>query len=221
MQSVAAATEQLSASLREVSRQVVECADAAQQAATETNRTNEEIEGLSQSAKKIGDVISLINDIASQTNLLALNDTIEAARAGEAGKGFAVVASKVKNLASQTASATDEIAGQIAGVQAVASNFVVAIDAVTKTIDRVNGIAAAISLAVEEQNAVTGEISRNVQDASPAAEDVSRNIAAVTESTSRTGDTVGQMETAAEDMALQSGDLQQTVDEFLVKIRTG
>ena len=221
VQTVASATEQLSASLQEVSRQVVECAEVAQQAASETERTNGEITNLSQSAEKIGDVISLINDIASQTNLLALNATIEAARAGDAGKGFAVVASEVKNLATQTASATEEIAGQISGVQTATGNFVTAIEAVSKTIDQVNGIAAAISAAVEEQNAATEEISRNVQQASSAAEDVSRNISSVTDSTTRAGDTAGNMETAAGGLSQQSEALRHSVDEFLSRVRAG
>jgi methyl-accepting chemotaxis protein len=221
VQTVASATEELSASLQEVGRQVVECAEVAKQAAAETGRTNDEISGLSESAEKIGDVISLINDIASQTNLLALNATIEAARAGDAGKGFAVVASEVKNLASQTANATEEISGQIAGVQSATGNFVTAIESVTKTIDRVNEIAATISAAVEEQNAATDEISRNVQEASTAAEDVSRNISAVTESTTRVGGSAGGVETAATGVSEQSDNLRRTVDDFLTKVRTG
>ena len=221
VQTVAPATEQLSASLQEVSRQVVECADAAQKAAAETSRTNDEITGLSQSAEKIGDVISLINDIASQTNLLALNATIEAARAGDAGKGFAVVASEVKNLATQIAKATEEISEQIGEVQTATGNFVTAIEVVTKTIDEVNNIATTISAAVEEQNAATGEISRNVQEASVAAEDVSRNISAVTESTARSGSTAGNVETAADGMSQKSNSLRQTIDEFLSKVRAG
>ena len=221
VQTVASAAEQLSASLHEVSRQVVECAEVARQAATETGNVNDEIAGLSQSAEKIGDVISLINDIASQTNLLALNATIEAARAGDAGKGFAVVASEVKNLASQTASATEEISSQIAGVQSATGNFVTAIDAVTKTIDRVNDIATTISAAVEEQNAATSEISRNVQEASTAAGEVSSNITAVTESTTRVHGSAGNLETAAGSMSAQSETLRHTVDEFLAKVRAG
>ena len=221
VQTVASATEELAASLQEVSRQVIECTEVAQQAAAETSRTNEEIDGLSQSAEKIGDVISLINDIASQTNLLALNATIEAARAGDAGKGFAVVASEVKNLASQTANATEEISEQIAGVQTATGNFVTAIEAVTKTIDQVNDIAASISAAVEEQNTVTLEISRNVQETSAAAEDVSRNISAVTESMTRVGGSADTVESAAGGVSGQSDILRKTVDEFLAKVRAG
>ncbi len=221
VQTVAAATEELSASLQEVARQVAECSEVTHQAATEAGQTNEEIESLSQSAEKIGDVVGLINDIASQTNLLALNATIEAARAGEAGKGFAVVASEVKNLATQTAKATDEIAGQIAGVQAATGSFVKAIGSVTKTIDRVNDITTAISAAVEEQNAATGEISRNVQEASAAAKDVSHNISMVTDSTNKAGDTASNMEAAADSMSHQSDSLRQSVGEFLSKVRAG
>ncbi len=221
VQTVASATEELSASLQEVSRQVIECTEVAQQAAAETSRTNDEIDGLSQSAEKIGDVVSLINDIASQTNLLALNATIEAARAGDAGKGFAVVASEVKNLASQTANATEEISGQIAGVQTATGNFVTAIEAVTKTIDRVNDIASSIAAAVEEQNSVTVEISRNVQETSAAAEDVSRNISAVTESMTRVGGSAGTVESAAGGVSEQSDTLRRTVDDFLTKVRAG
>ena len=221
VQTVAAATEQLSASLQEVSRQVLECAEATQQAASEVGRTNDEIEGLSHSAEKIGDVIGLINDIASQTNLLALNATIEAARAGDAGKGFAVVASEVKNLATQTANATEEISGQIAGVQSATGNFVTAITSITKTIDRVNDIATAISAAVEEQNAATDEISRNVQEAAAAAADVSRNITSVTDSTTQAGDSAKDVEVAADGMSDQTATLRSSVNEFLVKVRAG
>ena len=221
VQTVASATEELAASLQEVSRQVIECTEVAQQAAAETSRTNEEIDGLSQSAEKIGDVISLINDIAPQTNLLALHATIEAARAGDAGKGFAVVASEVKNRAPQTANATEEISEQIAGVQTATGNFVAAIEAVTKTIDQVNDIAASISAAVEEQNTVTLEISRNVQETSAAAEDVSRNISAVTESMTRVGGSADTVESAAGGVSGQSDILRKTVDEFLAKVRAG
>ena len=217
VQSVASATEELSASLREVGRQVEECTQVTQQAASEASRTNDEIDGLSKSAEKIGDVISLINDIASQTNLLALNATIEAARAGDAGKGFAVVASEVKNLATQTASATEEITEQVAGVQSATGKFVAAIGAITQTIDQVNTIASSISVAVEQQNSATSEISRSVQEASAAAAEVSRNILAVTESTTRAGGIAGNVDTAAGSLSVQSDCLRNSVDGFLKK----
>ncbi|MDE0941616.1 MAG: HAMP domain-containing methyl-accepting chemotaxis protein [Alphaproteobacteria bacterium] len=221
VQTVASATEELSASLREVSNQVTECAAITQRAADQAGQTNDEITVLSESAEKIGDVIAMINEIASQTNLLALNATIEAARAGEAGKGFAVVASEVKNLANQTANATEEIASQIAGVQDATNGFVQSIGGITQTINQVNEIAAAIAAAVEEQNAATGEISRNIQEASAATQRVSGSIAAVTEANSRTGGAAGGVEHAASELSQQSDTLRQAVDGFLVKVRAG
>ena len=225
VQSVAAAAEELSASLQEVGRQVLECSRATKEAAAETQRTNTEIDGLSQSAQKIGDVIELINDIASQTNLLALNATIEAARAGDAGKGFAVVASEVKNLATQTASATEEIAGQVAGVQSATSNFVTSIERVTKTIDTVNDIATTIAASIEQQNAATSEINRNVQEASNASQDVTRIINSVSEAMTLSSDTSREVETAANNLGLhldkQTQDLRKNLDGFLDKVRAG
>ncbi|MDP6567092.1 MAG: nitrate- and nitrite sensing domain-containing protein [Alphaproteobacteria bacterium] len=219
VQTVATATEELSSSLQEVGRQVADCASITQQAAAEAGKTNQEITGLAETAEKIGDVIDLINDIASQTNLLALNATIEAARAGDAGKGFAVVASEVKNLASQTAKATEEIAGQIAGIQSATGGFVQAIGAITTTINQVNEIAGAIAAAVEQQNAATSEISRSVQEASTATQDVSRNIAEVTESTTQTGGVANELESAAGDLAQQSETLREAVNGFLANVR--
>src|SRR6202035_4165899 len=132
------------------------------EAATEANRTNGLVEGLAAAAQKIGEIIALINNIASQTNLLALNATIEAARAGDAGKGFAVVASEVKSLASQTAKATEEISAQVATMQAATGDAVQAIQGIGGTIGVINEIATTIASAVEEQGAATQEIARNV-----------------------------------------------------------
>ncbi len=221
VQTVASASEELSASLREVSNQVAECANITQMAADEAGQTNTEIAALSENAEKIGNVIEMINDIASQTNLLALNATIEAARAGDAGKGFAVVASEVKNLANQTASATDEISSQIAGVQESTNGFVQSMGSITQTINQVNEIASAISAAVEQQNAATGEISRNIQEASVATQRVSDGIAAVTDANSRTGGAAGGVETAASELSQQSDTLRVAVDGFLDKVRAG
>ncbi|MDP6692123.1 MAG: methyl-accepting chemotaxis protein [Alphaproteobacteria bacterium] len=221
VQTVASATEELSVSLREVGNQVTECASITQKAADEAAQTNDEIAVLSESAERIGDVIAMINEIASQTNLLALNATIEAARAGEAGKGFAVVASEVKNLAGQTAKATDEISSQISGVQQATSGFVQSIGSITQTIDQVNEIAANIAAALEQQNAATDEISRNIQEASTATQRVSGSIAAVTDANSRTGGAAGQVEEAASDLAQQSETLRHAVDDFLGKVRAG
>jgi methyl-accepting chemotaxis protein len=166
VQTVAAATEELSSSVDEISRQVIESTRISGDAVTQASDTRESIQGMAEMAQKIGAVVTMINDIASQTNLLALNATIEAARAGEAGKGFAVVASEVKNLANQTAKATEEISGQIGGVQQATEGSVRAIEAISATIGRVSEIATTIAAAVEEQGAATREIARNVQQAS-------------------------------------------------------
>ena len=131
----------------------------------EAEKTNDTVRSLSEAGQKIGDVVQLINDIASQTNLLALNATIEAARAGEAGKGFAVVASEVKNLATQTSKATDEIATQISGIQSATEESVSAISSINAVIEEINNIAASVASAVEEQGAATDEIARSVEQA--------------------------------------------------------
>jgi methyl-accepting chemotaxis protein len=155
VQTVASAAEELSSSITEISRQVAESAKIAGQASEQARTTNLQIKGLSEAAQRIGDVVKLINDVASQTNLLALNATIEAARAGEAGKGFAVVASEVKSLANQTSKATEEISQKISEMQAATGQSVEAIGAITGTIGRINEIATTIASAVEEQGAAT------------------------------------------------------------------
>src|SRR2546428_11794721 len=159
---VAAATEQLASSVAEIGRQVTHSSGVADNAVVKAGQTTEMVESLSAAGEKIGDVLRLIGAIASQTNLLALNATIEAARAGEAGRGFAVVASEVKELASQTAKATEEIAGQVAGMQTATQDSVAAIKTIGGTIGRISEIASTIAAAVEEQGAATQEIARNV-----------------------------------------------------------
>jgi methyl-accepting chemotaxis protein len=219
VQTVAAASEEMSSSIGEIGRQVSQSTQIASKAVEEAERTNQTIQGLEEAAHKIGDVINLINDIASQTNLLALNATIEAARAGEAGKGFAVVASEVKNLANQTARATDEIGNQIGSMQAVTGNAVSAIEGIGTTIKEVSEIAAAIAAAVEEQGAATQEIARNVQQAAQATGEVSANIAQVTEAAKGTGTASSHVLDAAGELSHQAEDLRAGVDKFLAEIK--
>ncbi|HET7889616.1 MAG TPA: methyl-accepting chemotaxis protein [Bradyrhizobium sp.] len=186
VQTVASAAEELSASIREIGQQAQSSANVARRAAEQASRTTATMEGLSQAADRIGEVINLINDIASQTNLLALNATIEAARAGEAGRGFAVVASEVKNLASQTARATEDIAAQISAIQDETREAATAIKGIESVIMEINQIASSTASAVEEQGAATAEIARNVQQAAAGTDEVSSNISGVLEAAGET-----------------------------------
>ncbi len=219
VQTVAAATEQLSSSVNEISRQVSESSRIAGVAVDEANKTNVTVAGLSEAAQKIGEVVGLINNIASQTNLLALNATIEAARAGEAGKGFAVVASEVKNLANQTAKATDDIQGQVGQMQAVTGTAVDAIKGITGTIQRMSEITTTIASAVEEQGAATREIARNVQQASTGTREVSSNIGSVTQAAGEAGHMAGSVLGATKELARQTDRLRQEVDGFVRRVR--
>lgn len=176
VETVAAAAEELTYSIREISERVAESSHIAEQAVEHARKSNTIVNGLNTASERIGDVVKLITDIAGQTNLLALNATIEAARAGEAGRGFAVVASEVKNLADQTASATEEIAEQISTIQTSTSSAVSAIQEISKTINQISEISTAIAAAVEEQSAATGEISRNIQQAASGTQEVSEAI---------------------------------------------
>jgi methyl-accepting chemotaxis protein len=219
VQTVAAATEELSASISEISGRVSQSAEIAGRAVAEAGRTNTQVQGLAEAAQKIGEVVNLISDIASQTNLLALNATIEAARAGEAGKGFAVVASEVKNLATQTAKATEEITGQISGIQNATRESVTAIQSIGLTIGQINEVATAIAGAVEEQGAATQEIARNVQQAAAGTQEVSANIAGVSDAATSTGAAAEQVLGAASELSQQSETLRQKVETFLAAIK--
>ena len=219
VQTVASAAEQLSRSINEISSQVSESTRIAQAAVDEAQQTDQTINGLADSSEKIGNVVGLIKDIADQTNLLALNATIEAARAGDAGRGFAVVASEVKALATQTGSATEEIASQIGQMHSAVEGSVKAIQRIGQTIGRLNEIATTIAAAVEQQNAATGEISRNTQEASGGTQEVSTNIVGVSDTAKEVGNTAAALETAAGELNQRYEQLRERVSGFLTQIR--
>ncbi|HXP95833.1 MAG TPA: methyl-accepting chemotaxis protein [Telmatospirillum sp.] len=217
---VAAATEELHASITEISRQVHQSAAISRQAVDTAKETDVMVCGLAEAARKIDDVVNLINSIASQTNLLALNATIEAARAGDAGKGFAVVAGEVKNLASQTGHATGEIAQQVAGVQAATGQAVEAIRAIATTIGEISQIASAIASAVEQQGAATHEISNNTQKAAEGTSTVSLAAGKVTSAAADVGRSAQTVLNQAGDLATEATALQEAVSLFLAGIRS-
>jgi methyl-accepting chemotaxis protein len=219
VQTVAAAGEELTSSIHEISRQVAQSSQITSRAVTTAGHTDNQVQGLVKAVDRIGDVVRLINDIAGQTNLLALNATIEAARAGEAGKGFAVVASEVKNLATQTARATEEITGQIQAIQSATRDSVTSIQEITGTIHQISEIASTIAAAVEEQGAATQEISRNVQQAASGTQEVANNVTGVNEAAGETGGAASQVLTAASDLARQAEALRVDVNAFLQDIR--
>jgi methyl-accepting chemotaxis protein len=221
VQTVAAAAEELSASIGEIGRQVSQSATMSREAVEEARRTNEIVTSLAGAAQKIGEVVSLITDIAAQTNLLALNATIEAARAGDAGKGFAVVAGEVKNLANQTARATDDISKQIGDIQTATRGAVHAIEGITGSISNINQVASAIASSVEEQGAATQEIARNVQQAAQGTNEVSNTIAGVQQGAAEVGNNAGETRRAAQTLNGQAGALSTQIDRFIATIRAG
>lgn len=219
VQTVASATEELAASIREITRQVMDSSATATNAVDNVQRTDGIIQSLAAGTQKIGDVVALISGIASQTNLLALNATIEAARAGEAGKGFAVVAGEVKALASQTATATSEIAAQIEHIQEATGNAVAAIAEVGSTIARMNGTGTAVAAAMEEQGSATQEIARNVQEAARGTQQVSGSMNAVREAAGGTDEAASRVQAAAQELTRHSGDLRRELQAFLDEMR--
>ncbi len=216
---VAAAAEELGTSVQEIGRQVQGSATLAQAAVGEADQTAALVQALRQTSARIGDMVGLISNIAGQTNLLALNATIEAARAGEAGRGFAVVASEVKELANQTARATEEIAGQIGEIQGVTDRAVGAIGAITSRIREINSVAASIAAAVEQQRAATHEIVRNVAQASSGTSEVTSNIVGVARASEDTGAAAAQVLSASGELSHQSEHLTAEVARFLNSVR--
>jgi methyl-accepting chemotaxis protein len=219
VQTVAAAAEELAKSIAEISHQVAQSSRVAAEAARRAERTNASIQGLEGAAHKVGEVVQLINDIASQTNLLALNATIEAARAGEAGRGFAVVASEVKSLATQTAMATDDIGGQIGGIQSSTKEAVQAIMEISSVIAQINQISSSVAASIEEQGRATQEIARNANEAAKGTTESSSSISSVMEAAGDTGTAANEVLDAAKEVAALSENLHAQVDGFLQKIR--
>lgn len=219
VETVSEAADALTASIHEISRQVSQSTAVTGKAVEETRRTDVIVRALAEGAQKIGDVVRLISGIAGQTNLLALNATIEAARAGEAGKGFAVVASEVKNLAAQTARATEDIASQIATIQTTTSDAVGAIRDIAATIGRINEITTEIAAAVEQQGAATREIASNVQRASQGTEKVSSTLALVSAASLTVKNAADGLLSSADGVFDQSTLLSSELDRLLKTIR--
>lgn len=217
--SVASAAEELSCSIDEIAHRIADSHQIVERAAGSAGRANTVMDELAQCSQKIGEVVGMIGAIASQTNLLALNATIEAARAGEAGKGFAVVASEVKNLANQTARATEEVTQQISMVQAKTDEAVGAIRDVGDIIQKVGEVTTSIAGAVEEQSAATAEIARNVEQAAAGTGEVSRHVVGVRDAASATGADAGKVKSASSSLSVNAELLQGSVETFLNRLR--
>ena len=219
VQTVAGSAEEMTQSIGTISRRVSDATQRAEGAAVQAEKSRDTIHALSDAAEKIGVVVQLVQAIASQTNLLALNATIEAARAGEAGRGFAVVASEVKELAGQTAKATEEIAGQVTSIQAATTDCVKAIEDISQTIREISSIATTIAAAVEQQDSATREIARSVQQVAAGTTEVSQNVAGASQAAEQSRKLADNVSTAAGELGRHAGDLFKSVDNFLGRLR--
>jgi len=216
LQTVATATEEMSASIQEIAKNATEAAKVAAEAMKTAAETNTIVSKLGESSAEIGQVIKVITSIAQKTDLLALNATVEAARAGEVGAGFAVVANEVKELAKQTATATEDISRKIEAIQADAKGAVDAIKSISQIIDQVNQISSTIATAVEEQSATTSEMSRNLTEAAKGSGEVAQNINGVAQAAQNTSQGATDSQKAAQNLAEMSTHLRSLVDQFKV-----
>jgi methyl-accepting chemotaxis protein len=219
VQTMAAATEELSASIREIGRKVGEADASASSAVRLTDKLSGAVQGLNDAAGKVGQVVALIDAIASQTNLLSLNATIEAARAGEAGKGFSVVAGEVKQLAKQTAAATREVAAQVTDMQAVTAGVIDALGGVTAAVTEINDIARTILTAITQQNEVTAEIARGAAEAAGSAHQVSGSIQSVTKAAGETGQGANEVLAVAGEFTVRAEALRANLETFIREMR--
>ena len=214
IQTVAAGTEEMSASIKEISQSATKATEITNDAVKLAESTNKTVAQLGESSNEVGQVVKVITSIAEQTNLLALNATIEAARAGEAGKGFAVVANEVKELANQTAKATDEISGKIQAIQTDTQSAVVAIGEISEVINQISDISNTIASAVEEQSATTNEMARNVSEASRGAQEIAENITGVAEAAKSTTEGAQDTQKAAAELSTLAQTMQEIVSQF-------
>ncbi len=214
VQTVATGVEEMSASIREIAKNATEAAKVATSAVQVTGTTNATVRKLGESSAEIGKVVKVITSIAEQTNLLALNATIEAARAGEAGKGFAVVANEVKELAKETAKATEDIGQKIEAIQQDTQGTIEAIGQIGAVIAQINDISNTIASAVEEQTATTNEIARNVAEAAKGSGEIAQNITSLAQAASSTTEGAANTQTAAAELSRMAAELQQLVGQF-------